>query len=185
MKGSHSKMKGQHQHHHHQNRHQNRRRHALGLASACGLAVLSSGGDGGQAKAEVALSPETQQAMVESIQDEYRAKAFYQAVIDKFGPIRPFSNIVQAEDRHAQRWVALFNQYNLPIPEDTFAGNVAASDSLKEACELAIAAEIDNVKMYDRFLEFVQEPDLRATFTQLRHVSENKHKRAFERCANR
>ncbi len=39
-------------------------------------------------------------------------------------------------------------------------------------------------EMYDNFLDFVQESDLRATFTQLRHVSQNKHKVAFERCLN-
>ncbi|NJN29503.1 MAG: DUF2202 domain-containing protein [Synechococcales cyanobacterium RM1_1_8] len=114
-----------------------------------------------------------------------QAKAFYQAVIDKFGPVRPFVNIVQAEDRHAQRWVVLFQQYNLPIPEDSFAGKAAAPDSLNAACELAINAEVDNIKMYDRFLEFIQEPDLRDTILQLRSVSENKHKAAFERCVNR
>jgi|GEM_PF-6427211 hypothetical protein len=38
------------------------------------------------------------------------------------------------------------------------------------------------VKMYDNFLSFVQEPDLKAAFTQLRQVSQNKHLPAFERC---
>ncbi|VEP13080.1 conserved hypothetical protein [Hyella patelloides LEGE 07179] len=38
--------------------------------------------------------------------------------------------------------------------------------------------------MYDNFLYFVEEDDLRAAFTQLRQVSETKHKVAFERCLN-
>ncbi|MGB7250036.1 MAG: hypothetical protein WBC73_13945, partial [Phormidesmis sp.] len=41
----------------------------------------------------------TQQAMVEAINDEYRARALYGAVLEKFGEVRPFSNIVQAENR--------------------------------------------------------------------------------------
>ena len=32
-----------------------------------------------------------------AINDEYKAQATYQKVIDKFGEIRPFSNIIQAE----------------------------------------------------------------------------------------
>ena len=40
--------------------------------------------------------------MIDAINDEYHARAFYNAVIDKFGEIRPFSNIVQAETRHAE-----------------------------------------------------------------------------------
>ena len=123
--------------------------------------------------------------MIDAINDEYQARAFYTAVIEKYGNIRPFNNIVQAEERHAQRWYTLFTQYGLPIPEDTFAGNVEAPETLRAACEMAVEAEIANVQMYDRFLEFVKEPDLRATFIQLRNVSQNSHKPAFEHCLSR
>jgi len=131
------------------------------------------------------MDEKVQQAMVEAINDEYKARALYTAVIDKFGAVRPFINIVQAEERHVQRWQRLFNQYRLPIPEDTFAGNIAAPDTLKAACENGVEAEIADAQMYDRFLEFVEEPDLRETFIQLRNVSRDHHQRAFERCANR
>jgi len=131
------------------------------------------------------LSPRTQQAMVEAISDEYRARAFYAAVIRKFGAIRPFNNIVQAEDRHVQLWNQLFAQYGLPIPPDTFAGKVEAPDTLRQACQMGVEAEIANVQMYNNFLQFVQEPDLRAAFSQLRQVSQNHHKPAFERCVQR
>jgi hypothetical protein len=131
------------------------------------------------------LAPETQQAMIDSINDEYHARAFYNAVIAKFGDVRPFRNIVQAENRHVQRWVMLFQQYGLPIPEDKFAAQVSAPATLREACQMGVEAEIANVKMYDKFLNFVKEPDLIDVFTQLRYVSENKHKVAFERCLQR
>lgn len=126
----------------------------------------------------------TQEAMVEAINDEYRARAFYTTVIEKFGNVRPFSNIVQAEDRHVQLWNHLFTKYGLPIPEDTFAGKIEAPDTLNAACQMGVEAEIANVKMYDNFLTFIKEPDLRTAFTQLRHVSQNNHLRAFERCTS-
>lgn len=122
--------------------------------------------------------------MIDAIKDEYQARAFYSAVIEKFGPVRPFTNIVQAEDRHVQLWHALFSQYGIPVPEDTFAGNVQAPDTLLAACQAGVEGEIANVKMYDQFLEFVQEPDLRAAFLQLRHVSQNNHLQAFQRCVS-
>jgi hypothetical protein len=127
----------------------------------------------------------TQEAMVAAINDEYQARAFYTAVIEKFGSVRPFSNIVRAEDRHVQRWYTLFNQYGLPIPDDIFAGQVEAPTTLQAACEMGVAAEIADAQMYDRFLEFVDEPDLRATFIQLSNVSRNNHQPAFERCVSR
>ncbi|MBE9136435.1 DUF2202 domain-containing protein [Nodosilinea sp. LEGE 07088] len=127
----------------------------------------------------------TQQAMLAALDDEYKARAFYTVVIEKFGEVRPFSNIVQAEDRHARRWQTLFTQYGLPIPADPYAGQVEAPGTLATACEMAIASEVANVQMYDEFLEFVTEPDLRDTFSQLRDVSQNRHKPAFEHCARR
>jgi rubrerythrin len=131
------------------------------------------------------LDARTQQAMIDAINDEYHAHAFYTAVIEKFGPVRPFTNIVRAEERHAQLWNRLFARYGLSVPEDTFAGNVEAPDTLEAACQMGVEAEIANVQMYDNFLSFVQEPDLRAAFIRLRTVSQNHHKPAFERCASR
>jgi rubrerythrin len=79
----------------------------------------------------------------------------------------------------------LFTKYGLTIPPDTFASNVNAPDTIQAACEAGVEGEIANVAMYDQFLSFVQQPDLRAAFTQLRHVSQNNHLRAFQRCVNR
>ena len=176
----------------HRNRNKNRNRNCKqphskqwATAGAC-LAVMSSTilTSTAQAATNTSLDAQTQQAMIEAINDEYHARAFYNAVMDKFGEIRPFSNIVHAETRHAERLSQLFKQYGLPVPEDSFAGKVEAPETLEIACQMSVAAEIANVKMYDRFLDFIQERDLRDTFTQLRYVSQNKHKVAFERCLN-
>ncbi len=99
---------------------------------------------------------------------------FISAIIDKFGEIRPFSNIVHAETRHAERLSRLFKRYGLPIPEDSFAGKVEAPETLEIACQMGRQAEIANVQMYDKFLNFVQESDLRNTLAQLRYVSQLK-----------
>ena len=172
----------------HRNRNRNcKQRHSnhWETAEAC-LEVIDPTNLSSQAVAatNTSLDAKTQQAMVDAINDEYHARAFYNAVMDKFGEIRPFSNIVHAETRHAERLSQLFKQYGLPIPEDSFAGKVEAPETLEIACQMGVEAEIANVKMYDKFLDFIQESDLRDTFTQLRYVSQNKHKVAFERCLN-
>ncbi len=43
-----------------------------------------------------------QKALVEALQDEYKARATYRLVISKFGEIRPFINIIESEERHIQ-----------------------------------------------------------------------------------
>lgn len=151
-----------------------------GAASLCTVAIATNA----NTVTNPTLDDRTKQAMVEAINDEYNARAFYTVVIEKFGEVRPFSNIVQSEDRHVQLWNSLFNKYSVTIPEDTFAGKVQAPETWQAACKMGVEAEIANVKMYDNFLTFVKQPDLRAAFTQLRYVSQNNHLRAFQRCAN-
>lgn len=128
------------------------------------------------------LGENTQQAMIEAINDEYRARAFYRAVIKKFGPVRPFTNIVRSEGTHVNLWNSLFAKYRIPVPSDTFAGQMPVPDTLAAACKAGADAEVANVEMYDRFLEFVTERDLRAAFTRLRQVSSERHLPAFRRC---
>ena len=131
------------------------------------------------------LNSETVKAMVESIEDEYKARAFYQAVIDKFGEVRPFSNIVHAEARHAEMWKSIFAKYGLEIPTDNYAGKIEAPESLKAACEAGIEGEIANIEMYDKFLISVKEPDIREAIAKLRTASQERHLPAFQRCAKR
>ncbi|OIP69479.1 MAG: DUF2202 domain-containing protein [Oscillatoriales cyanobacterium CG2_30_40_61] len=131
---------------------------------------------------ETSLDSKTQQAMIDSINDEYYARAFYNAVMEKFGSVRPFSNIVQSENNHVNLWVNIFAKYGIAVPIDNFAGNIKVPDTLKAACKMGVEAEIANVQMYDKFLNFVTEPDLKAAFTQLRQVSQERHLPAFERC---
>jgi hypothetical protein len=128
------------------------------------------------------LDEKTQQAMIDSINDEYHARAFYNAVIEKFGEVKPFTNIVKSENNHVNLWVNIFGRYNLPIPSDSFANNIKAPETLEEACKMAVEAEIANVKMYDNFLTFVEQPDLKIAFSRLREISQERHLPAFQRC---
>jgi hypothetical protein len=144
--------------------------------------IIFSGFSPVKALPQTSLDSKTQQAMVDAINDEYRARAFYQAVMEKFGSVRPFSSIVRSENNHINLWINLFAKYGIAVPTDSFAGNVKVPDTLKAACQMGVKTEIDNVEMYDRFLGFVTQPDLKAAFTQLRQVSQERHLPAFERC---
>lgn len=138
-----------------------------------------------QTASPTALDAKTKQAMIDAINDEYRARAFYNAVVQKFGSVRPFSNIVQAENNHVNLWKVLFAKYGMNVPADVFAGKMAVPNTLQAACQGGIENEIANVQMYDRFLGFVTQPDLQAVFRQLRQVSQERHLPAFQRCQNR
>src|SRR5688572_21292202 len=130
------------------------------------------------------LDDKTRQALLDALADERRAQTTYEAVIAKFGDARPFSNIVNAEKRHESFLLPLFEKYGAEIPQNEFSKEkMEVPATLTEACKLGIEGEKANIAMYDRFLEFVKEKDIRETFTYLRDASKNNHLPAFERCA--
>lgn len=125
------------------------------------------------------------EALVYAIQDEYLAQARYDAVIGKFGNIRPFSNIKAAEQQHISALLTLFEKYDKPIPEDSAKQYVSAPGTLKDAFDAGVQAEIDNIAMYDKLKTIPSLPeDVKMVFTQLGNASKN-HLRAFQRGAGR
>jgi hypothetical protein len=131
------------------------------------------------------LEKNTQQALIDAINDEYKARALYQKVIDKFGEVRPFSNIIKAETQHIEELLPLFEKYGVEVPKDEWYDKVPEFATLQEACEAGVKAEIENAKMYDEFFKFVKEQDIIDVFKNLRDASQEKHLPAFQRCSER
>lgn len=115
-----------------------------------------------------------------AIQDEYLAQARYNEIISNFGNIRTFIQIKEAELRHINALLSLFERYQVQIPEDISNLYVTAPLSLKAAFAAGVQGEIDNIAMYNKFLTFDVPADVRTVFTQLRNASEN-HLEAFRR----
>jgi hypothetical protein len=124
--------------------------------------------------------------LAEAINDEYRARAMYRLVIRKFGEIRPFINIVEAESRHIQALLPLFQKYGIPVPEDDWESRVEVPVSVPEACEAGVQAEIDNATMYEKLLNATsQYQDVQIVLRQLQRASKENHLPAFQRCVAR
>jgi hypothetical protein len=68
-----------------------------GLAILAATAVIAIAPANVSAQTNTQIDARTRQAMVDAINDEYCARAFYTATIAKFGQVRPFSNIVWAK----------------------------------------------------------------------------------------
>lgn len=133
----------------------------------------------------MALDADTVAALEEALEDEHKARATYRAVLAAFGPVRPFANIVESEGRHAAALERLFARHGLVAPQDQWEGRVAAPPTLAEACEAAVAAEVENAAMYDRLLAQVTTCDVRAVLERLRDASQQNHLPAFRRCLAR
>lgn len=130
----------------------------------------------------VQLPPQSAQALRDALEDERKAEALYQAILKRHGEVRPFSNIVRAEQRHQEALLCLFRTYGLELPANAYqAKPLDAPTSLAEAIRLSIQAEEENIALYDHWLAIVKEPDLRATFEQLRWASLERHLPALRR----
>lgn len=124
-------------------------------------------------------------ALREALEDEYRARATYRQIIETFGPVRPFVNIVEAEGRHADALLAQFRRLGIAPQPDTWPGRVTTPATLAEACASAVQAEIENAAMYDRLLAEITDPQVREVMLRLKEASQERHLPAFRRCLAR
>ncbi len=91
----------------------------------------------------------------------------------------PFSNIIRAEVTHISLLLPLFETYGYIAPADTASEHVVMPKDLKTAFEIGVQAEIDNITMYESFLDRDIPDDVRDVFERLKAASEN-HLRAFQ-----
>ncbi len=126
---------------------------------------------------------ELHQVLRIAIYDEYHAYNTYLKVINQFGEMKPFTNILQAEINHYSALVPLLEKYQVPLPIDNWYDKIEIPDTLVECCELGVAAEINNIKMYDNLLKYTSEyPDVTDVLYRLQAASYNNHLPAFRTC---
>lgn len=127
-----------------------------------------------------------EEALQAALDDEYRARATYRAVLDLHGDVRPFVNIVESEERHIQALRRLCERYEMRVPPDPWPSRVSAPESLEAACESAIEAERENAVLYQRLLEAAGgRSDVEEVFQNLFAASRDNHLPAFERALSR
>lgn len=114
-----------------------------------------------------------------AMQDESIARAEYAAILDSYGSVRPFTNIIRAEESHILALQPLFEAYGIAVPADDSASLVTTVPSLTEAYQTGVSAEVNNIAMYETFLDQNLPDNVRAVFESLMRASEN-HLRAFQ-----
>lgn len=149
---------------------------------AIGAATAALGLGGVQAM-EVPMN--LHQVLLSALDDEYRAEATYQAVIDKHGEVRPFINIIQAEQRHSDMVAAELVRNGWEVPANPHLGKLEAPATVLEACQLGEQAEVENIALYDRLLPQVDDPQSKAVLERLQWASRENHLPAFQRCVAR
>jgi rubrerythrin len=131
------------------------------------------------------MNPHTRAALDEALDDEYKASATYSKVIEVFGQVRPFINIIESEDRHISALLSLYRKFGLTPPEDKWDGKIEAPATLADACRAAVEGGIENAAMYERLLATIDDTDVREVLERLQAASRDNHLPAFRRCVAR
>ncbi|MCT8137733.1 DUF2202 domain-containing protein [Anaerobacillus sp. CMMVII] len=122
-----------------------------------------------------------EEGLIYALEDEYLAQARYDAILEKFGDIRPFNQIKRAEQRHIAALLPLFKMYKVSVPENVAKKYVIPPNTLKDAFLSGVDGEIDNIKMYEKLITIENLPeDVRAVFQNLADAS-IRHLEAFKR----
>lgn len=121
----------------------------------------------------------------DALEDERKAEATYAAVIEKFGEVRPFINIIDAERRHSAAIERQMTRLGFAVPANHWEGKGEAPATLIEACSMAVEAEIENIALYDRLLPAIADDVVRQVLQNLQDASRDNHLPAFRRCLER
>ena len=181
----------------------NRSRQAAKILQDAGfprVAVVEGGTEGWQAAGLPMVGPasavephavaepqdKTKTALLGALKDERRAEATYQSVLSKFPGARPFVNIIEAEKRHQTQLLPLLKKYGVAEPANEFdPAKIPAPATLNDACAAGVQAEKENIALYDEYLKFITEADIKDVFVRLQAASRDNHLPAFTRCVER
>lgn len=159
------------------------------VASILSLVLLSSSlvfaeGSVGAGAASEDDNYTVEEMLQYALEDERLAQAEYAAIMEAFDVTRPFSNIEKAEITHEAAVIGLYEARDLQVPDFDASAYTVLPDTLEEIYQIGIEAEINNIAMYEKFLEQDLDDDIRLVFEALRDGS-IKHLQAFENAASR
>jgi hypothetical protein len=117
------------------------------------------------------------------VDGEYANFARYSAVIDTFGEVQPFVNVMSAEEQHISALVLQLQRFGAEIPANPYLGTTTAPADLLTAANDAVAGEQANVAMFDTLLTQVTDTGLTRVFTNLRRASLETHLPLFQAAA--
>jgi hypothetical protein len=120
------------------------------------------------------------EGMQSALRSKFKTCALYHMVLQAFGPVRPFKDLLKIEIKYRMVLAGLARRYAIPEPRDDWEGQVAIPVSFIEACEEAIDLERGNDELYAGVLGRMEDPALCRVLKQIRNVSQISHLPSFK-----
>lgn len=137
---------------------------------------------GGKGAGLTPLSEAEAEGLKDAILEEYGALNLYQAVIDKFGEISPFTQIMKSEQQHVNALLRQATKYGIEAPANPGLSTPISFTTVEEACQAGVEAEKADAALYDELKLVTTHSDLLSVYSRLQSASLNSHLPAFEAC---
>ncbi|NKB56972.1 MAG: DUF2202 domain-containing protein [Alphaproteobacteria bacterium] len=120
------------------------------------------------------------EALKLALRSKFKTCALYHMVLQAFGPVQPFKDLLKIEDKYRMVLEGLARRYDVSAPPNEWEGQVAIPVSFVEACEEAIELERENDTLYLDLLSREENPALRRVLMRMRNVSQISHLPSFK-----
>jgi hypothetical protein len=107
------------------------------------------------------------------LMDEFKARAEYEAIVDEFGLVSPYTQLIQAETQHIQSLERIYDAFGFAIPADTGKDYAVLPTSLDASYQIGITAETNNIALYETYLLTDLPTSVERVFANLQRASEN------------
>lgn len=124
-----------------------------------------------------------QDVLKEALNEQYKARAGYQASATKFPDAAAFSAAATGATKSIEALTKLYAANNLTPPPDIFAGRVPAAADVKKACTDAADTEKANATLYDKLAKETTNADLVKALQEIKKTAQETNTPAFEACA--
>jgi len=115
--------------------------------------------------------------------DEYKARAEYALIVDQYGAVSPYVQLIQAETKHISALSRIYDAFGWTLPADNGASFAVAPTSLEASYQIGIEAETANIALYETYLDTDLPDSVARVFANLQNASEH-HLAAFTAYAN-
>lgn len=128
------------------------------------------------------LSPAEADGLQQAILEEYGALNLYNSVIAQFGDVYPFTQIARSEQQHVNVLVRQADKYGVQVPANPGLAAAPGFNTLAEACQAGVAAEIADAELYDELKLVTTNASLIQVYNNLQSASLDNHLPAFQTC---
>lgn len=126
--------------------------------------------------------PVVEQVLQIAVYDELHTLDFCSKVLEKFGEIEPFSQVISEERYYHQILLTLCEKYRVTPPINKCYESLVVPNELSECCEIAVAMELDSINLYEHLISYVEHADIRDILYKLQAAAYNNHLPAFRSC---